>query len=263
VTTQNPKLASDYHTHPQAHQLRPYTLELLRPWVERCRECGIRSVAFTDHDRYHEGVRFDVIDALREENPDIEILAGIELDNDPTTSAAGVRWVEKNWEQLDFVLGSVHYLPGETEMFDRSDSDSQLIRRGPESAYEEYVKELEKLIQRGFIDCLAHLDLIKIHKLFPAEYDPGVRFRPILELAASHRLAIEINTAGWRKPVGEQYPALDILRVAKELGLPITISSDAHSYAQIAEDYVRLGAILDEAGITEIARFSRHEIEPW
>ena len=43
----------------------------------------IQSIAFTDHDRYVDGVNFDVIDRLREQNPDIEILAGIELDNDP------------------------------------------------------------------------------------------------------------------------------------------------------------------------------------
>ena len=47
--------------------------------------------------------------ACESKNPDIQILAGIELDNDPLTSRAGVRWVERNWDRLDFVLGSVHY----------------------------------------------------------------------------------------------------------------------------------------------------------
>src|ERR1700722_13267658 len=67
----------DYHTHPQGHSVRPYTLEVLQPWIEQCRAKQIQSIAFTDHDRYIEGVDFDVIDRLRERNPEIEILAGI------------------------------------------------------------------------------------------------------------------------------------------------------------------------------------------
>src|SRR5208282_2132152 len=144
----------DYHTHPQAHNLRPYTLDLLQPWIDRCRAKQIQSVAFTDHDRYVDGVDFNVINRLREKNPDVEILAGIELDNDPLTSAAGLRWVEKNWDQLDFVLGSVHYFHGETEMLDRTGDPSQIEARGASEAFNQYTRELEKLISRGFIDCL-------------------------------------------------------------------------------------------------------------
>ncbi len=70
--------------------MRPYTLELLQPWIDQCRAKNIQSIAFTDHDRYVDGVDFGVIDRLREQNPDIEILAGIELDNDPVTSSNGL-----------------------------------------------------------------------------------------------------------------------------------------------------------------------------
>src|SRR5436190_1631058 len=100
-------LFSDYHTHPQAHRLQPYTLELLQPWVDEARTKGITDFAFTDHDRYWQGVDFTVINRLREKNPDVHIRAGIELDNDPATGKAGLDWVEKNWDSLDFVLGSV------------------------------------------------------------------------------------------------------------------------------------------------------------
>ncbi len=50
----------DYHTHPQGHNVRPYTIELLQPWIEQCRAKGIQSIAFTDHDRYIAGVDFAV-----------------------------------------------------------------------------------------------------------------------------------------------------------------------------------------------------------
>jgi histidinol-phosphatase (PHP family) len=249
----------DYHTHPQGHAVRPYTIELLQPWIDRCRERGIKSIAFTDHDRYREGVDFDVVERLREINPNIEILLGIELDNDPVTGKSGLEWVETNWDRLDFVLGSVHYLANPSRMFDGADQSGQLESLGFERAYEEYRGQLAELIQRGHIDCLSHLDLIKIHGLTPSPYDPAQFFEPILKQIAAAGLAMEINTAGWRKSVGEQYPAEAILRAALALKIPITISSDAHSYAQIGEDYARLEALLERVGLEKPVRFWRHQ----
>ena len=253
-------LPCDYHTHPQGHQVRRYTLELLQPWINQARAKQVQSIAFTDHDRYHEGVDFEVIGRLREQNPDLQILAGIELDNDPMTSEAGLGWVEKNWDSLDFVLGSVHYLPGQTAMFDSTDQSQQIESREPAKAFEEYIQQLERLIARGRIDCLAHIDLVKIHGLRPARYDPISWFRPALEMAGQAGLAIEASTAGWRKAVKEQYPHDSILRLANDLGIPITTASDAHSHFQVAEDYDRLESILREAGVTKIARFKKHKV---
>jgi histidinol-phosphatase (PHP family) len=248
----------DYHTHPQGHHVRPYTVALLQPWIDQCRIKRVQSIAFTDHDRYIDGVDFEVIDRLRALNPDIEILAGIELDNDPFTSTNGVRWVEKNWDRLDFVLGSVHYFSGETRMFDSTGETGQIEQRGASKAFDEYVRELEKLISRGHVDCLAHLDLVKIHGLLPDGYDPAERFRPILEIAQRAGLAMEASTAGWRKTVGEQYPHASILQLAGELQIPITTASDAHSHAQVAADYEKLAGILEAAGVNQIVTFQRH-----
>jgi histidinol-phosphatase (PHP family) len=248
----------DYHTHPQGHSVRPYTIELLQPWIERCRAKGIRSIAFTDHDRYLAGIDFNVLDSLRDQSNDVAILTGIELDNDPANSVAGIRWVEANWDRLDFVLGSVHYFAGETEMLDRVGRVEQFEARGLSNAFEQYVQELEKLISRGHIDCLAHLDLVKIHGLRPSNYDPVKFFLPILEMAKKAGLAIEASTAGWRKPVGEQYPHLSILKAAVELDIPITTASDAHSYAQVGENYDQLADVLDSAGVTRPVKFHAH-----
>src|SRR5260221_2815712 len=249
---------ADYHTHPQAHVLRPYTVELLQTWIDRCRERGVESIAFTDHDRYCEGVVFEAIVFFFKQKTAYEILIGIELDNDPVTSKRGFNWVEENWDRLDLVLGSVHYLSGEEKMFDGTDQGRQIEQRGADEAFSEYVEQLTLLLRRGHIDCLSHLDLIKIHGLFPKGYDAAATFEPLLDLIQKNDLAIEINTAGWRKKVGEQYPAVAIVKRAVALGIPITISSDAHSYAQVAEGFEQLEALLEAEGIERIARFSKH-----
>src|SRR5260370_15468966 len=143
-------------------------------------------------------------------------------------------------------------------MFDGTDQGRQIEQRGADRAFSEYAEQLTLLLRRGHIDCLSHLDLIKIHCLFPKSYDAVATLEPLLELIRKNGLAIEINTAGWRKKVGEQYPTMAIVKRAVDLGISITISSDAHSYAQVAEGYERLEALLQAEGITKISRFSRH-----
>ncbi|MBX7157949.1 MAG: histidinol-phosphatase HisJ family protein [Verrucomicrobiae bacterium] len=250
------KIFSDYHTHPQAHQLQPYTEALLQPWAETCRKKGITDIAFTDHDRYHQAVDFNVIETVREKNPDLKIRAGIELDNDPVNSAAGRKWVEKNWDRLDFVLGSVHFL--DNWAFDHAGQEKEFQRRNIDEVYAYYIKNLDHLISQGHIDCLAHLDLIKIFKFFPTQPFDQL-FRPILEQIKKANLAMEVSTAGWRKPVNIPYPDQTIIRLALELKIPFTLASDAHSHFQIAEHYDRLAQLLTELGIQEIAIYEKHQ----
>jgi histidinol-phosphatase (PHP family) len=251
-------LPIDYHSHPQAHSVKPYTPELLQPWADSARRHGLKEIAFTDHDRYHQGVDFDQIDKLRAANPDLKILAGIELDNDPVTGKAGRAWVEENWGKLDFVLGSAHYLPPDPEMFDQITRKDEFSKRDLPAACEKYIVELEGMIDRGGIDCLAHLDLIKIHGIWHPEGGLLPHFLPLLERIRRENLVIEISTAGWRKPVGEQYPHVDLIRAAQQLGIPFTLASDAHSHAQLAEEYPRLAELLAQLGITQVASYEKH-----
>ena len=41
-------------------------------------------------------------------------------------------------------------------------------------------------------------------------------------------MAIEVSTAGLRKPVGEMYPSPELLEMCVEAGKPVALSSDAH-----------------------------------
>lgn len=252
-------LPFDYHTHPQAHSVKPYTPELLQPWADSARERGLREIVFTDHDRYHEGVDFGQIDQLRAANPDLKILAGIELDNDPVTGQAGRAWVEKNWDKLDYVLGSAHYLPGDPEMFDQVTRKDEFAKRDIAADCVHYIAELEGMISRGGIDAMAHLDLMKIHGVWKPEGGLLPHFLPLLKRIKREGLAMEISTAGWRKPVNEQYPHIDLIKAAQELGIPFTLASDAHSHVQLAENYDRLEALLREIGVREVASYEKHQ----
>ena len=251
-------LFSDYHTHPQGHRVQPYTRELLQPWIDSARARGLTDIAFTDHDRYHPGVLFDEIQRLREANPDVQIRAGIELDNDPIYSEAGRRWVERHWNELDFVLGSVHYLDRPDEMFDTvPEGAEQFAGREVDAVYEDYFRRVREMAATGLVDCLAHIDLVKIHGHRPNR-DVQLLAAETLDFIKGRGLAIELSTAGWRKPVNELYPSDPIIALAIEKGIPFTTASDAHSHVQLAENYQRLAAKMISADIREVAIYERH-----
>lgn len=251
------RLFSDYHLHPQGHRLQPYSQTLLQPWAEHARKVGLRDIALTDHDRYHAGVDFDEIDRLREANPDLKIRAGIELDNDPVHSAAGSKWVEQNWDRLDFVLGSVHFLDADWA-FDHAGEEAEFARRDIDQVYRDYYGRIRAMVASGLVDCMAHLDLVKIFG-----FRPNADLSELLDLVLSEihaaDLAMELSTAGWRKPVGELYPSDAIVRRAMGRGILFTTASDGHSHMQQGENFGRLAEKMASLGIGEVAIFECHQ----
>jgi histidinol-phosphatase (PHP family) len=253
------RLFSDYHTHPQGHRVQRYTQALLQPWVESARKLGLTDIAFTDHDRYNAGIDFDEIDRLRERNPDLKIRAGIELDNDPVHSAAGQKWIEKHWDKLDFVLGSVHFLDQTDQMFDTvPEGAAQFEGRDIDSMYADYFRRVCEIAATDLIDCLAHLDLIKIHGHRPSE-EIGAIVTETLDFIRTRHLAIELSTAGWRKPVNELYPTDTIIELAMAKGIPFTTASDAHSHAQLGENFPTLEQKMMSFGIRQVCVFEKHK----
>ena len=254
----NYQLFSDYHTHPQGNRVLRYSQELLQPWIDSARVRGLNDLAFTDHDRFHSGVDFDEIEKLRAANPDVKIRAGIELDNDPGTSVAGQKWVEKNYDKLDFVLGSIHYLDDPEEMFDEiPDGAGQFVGRSVDEVYEDYFRRVREIAATGLVDCLAHIDLIKIHGHRPCR-DVRPIINETLDFIRSRDLAIELSTAGWRKPVNELYPTDSIIMLAMETGIPFTTSSDAHSHVQLADNFNLLSEKMSILGVHEVCIYEKH-----
>jgi histidinol-phosphatase (PHP family) len=254
-------LFADYHTHPQGHRTQRYSEQLLQPWADAAKKTGLSDIAFTDHDRFHAGIDFDEIERLRENNPTVKFRAGIELDNDPATSTAGREWVERNWERLDFVLGSVHFLDRPDQMFDTIPGGAtQFEGRNIDKVYADYFQRVRDIATSGLVDCLAHLDLIKIHGHRPSA-EIGSIVLETLELIRERNLAIELSTAGWRKPVEELYPSDRIIELAKKRGVPFTTASDAHSHAQLGDGFARLADKLSILGLREICVYSKHHRE--
>lgn len=74
-------------------------------------------------------------------------------------------------------------------------------------------------------------------------------------------MVLEINSAGLRKPIKEQYPSRLLLEEAFSVGIDITLSSDAHSVEQVGFEYDRVYSLVQDIGYSKITAFKGRERE--
>ena len=91
------------------------------------------------------------------------------------------------------------------------------------------------------------------------ERDPRHYYEPAVEAIAESGIAVEVSTAGLRKPVGELYPSRAFAGMCVEAGAPFALSSDAHLPEQVGFGYARALEFLGELGVEEICVFERRE----
>jgi histidinol-phosphatase (PHP family) len=165
----------------------------------------------------------------------------------------------------DYVVGSVHLLEGyavdmegEWDVWRRGDS--------PERLWKRYFQTVAESARSGLFDIIAHPDLVKMWGQGRPAPDTDLRryYEPLVEACLDAGVAVELSTAGLRKPVGELYPAQPMLELVAEAGVPVALSSDAHTPQDLGAGYDRAVAALEAAGIGEIAVFERRarRLEP-
>jgi histidinol-phosphatase (PHP family) len=80
-----------------------------------------------------------------------------------------------------------------------------------------------------------------------------------MDAIKKNNLVIEINSAGFRKPIGEQYPSSKLLQIASELDIPITFGSDAHEIEHIGYKSDEVIEIARTYGYDTCAVFSKRD----
>ena len=164
----------------------------------------------------------------------------------------------------DYVVGSIHFV-GDFAL-DHEEFDIWGSGQSPDKVWSTYFEWLGELARTGQYDILAHPDLVK--HWGRARPFPEGDLRRFYELAmdgiAESGIAIELSTAGLRKPVGEMYPDRAFLEMCVEAGNPVALSSDAHVVEHLGYGYDEALALLADVGVTELAVFDRRErrLEP-
>ncbi len=158
--------------------------------------------------------------------------------------------------EWDYVLGSVHFLrgravdmPGAFDVWGRGESAEKVWRR--------YFETVAEAARTGLYDIMAHPDLVKVwggNRPLP-EGDLARYYEPAVEAFAESGVAVEVSTAGLRKPVAEIYPSRQLLELVVSAGCPIALSSDAHTPEDIGAGYEQALELLEEVGVRELCVF--------
>jgi histidinol-phosphatase (PHP family) len=221
-----------------------------------------QSLGVWDHPYWREQARDDIYAYCEFVRERTDLRLGLEVDFVPGREDRTQSLIESC--ELDYVVGSVHFLGDLAVDFDRF--DIWTAAPSPEKVWRRYFETLAEAARSGMFDILAHPDLVKMWGgARPAPPgDPRRYYEPALEAIADSGIAVEVSTAGLRKPVGEIYPAPAFLAGALEAGAPVALSSDAHMPEQVGYAYDRALELLDGLGVRELAVFERRErrLEP-
>ena len=215
-----------------------------------------------DHEFWRECATDDLDAYCQFVGEETDLKLGIEADFVPGREDRMAALLDgRGW---DYVIGSVHFL-GETSVdYDRY--DVWTTGDSPDRVWRKYFEWLGEAAMSGLYDVLAHPDLVKHwgrERPWP-ERDLRYYYEIAMEGIAESGIAVELSTAGLRKPVGEIYPSRAFLEMVLDAGNPIALSSDAHVPEQVGSGYDRALELLDSLGVTELAVFERRarRLEP-
>lgn len=160
--------------------------------------------------------------------------------------------------KVDYLIGSVHFLSGWG--FDNPEFIGHWKEQNVDEVWQRYFDEIAAMARSGLFDIVGHLDLIKVFGHRPSQ-DIRRLAEEALDAIAASEMVLELNAAGWRKPVAEAYPSLDLLRMARDRGIPITFASDAHSPQQVGYRYEDLLDLARSAGYDEAVSFRNRQAQ--
>jgi histidinol-phosphatase (PHP family) len=274
-------MLTDYHLHLRPDESRDppferwFTEANVELYLQAAREAGIEELGVSEHvHRFRQSLDLwdhpfwrrqaqDDLDAYCEFVRSTPLRLGIELDYVPGA--------EEQTEELlagrdfDYVVGSVHFI-GEGAV-DMEEYGVWVREQDPDLVWRRYFEAIATAVRSGLFDILAHPDLVKVWggKRPGPEGDLRPYYEPAVEAIAESGIAVEISTAGLRKPVGEIYPAPAFAEMCAEAGAPFALSSDAHAPEQVGYAYDQALTLLGSLDVTEISVFERRRrrLEPF
>lgn len=197
------------------------------------------------------GYEAEFLDLKERYGDRLTLLLGYEMDYLPGKIDAAV--LER---AVDYRIGSVHFL--KEWGFDNPEFIGEYAKRNLEHVWKDYFAAMREMAESGLFDIAGHFDLIKVFGHFK-DYRPDDAVMEALEAVKKSGMTLEINTAGWRKPVGEQYPSLETLKAARALGIAVTFGSDAHDVCHVAQDLDRAYELARAAGYQEAVWYRNRE----
>lgn len=253
----------DYHMHTA---LCGHAVGSLEEYVKHAISIGLTEIGFSDHaPMVHERLHWVTMDERQlplyhrliddvkaRYGRQISIKYALEADFIPGFESRTKQYIDAY--PYDYIIGSVHYVDGWAV------DDPVTIERWKtadiNAVWHAYFKLLRQSAQTGMFHIIGHCDLPK-----KFGHLPTVEMTEEVKLTAKvfkqTGVAIEINTAGLRKPIQEMYPSAAYLKIYCEAGVPLTFGSDAHTPQDVGKDFDKARDLAKAAGYTEHITFSK------
>ena len=216
-------MLTDYHLHLRPDEEgttseRYFTAENVDRYLAAAAAAGVEELGVSEHVyRFRQALDLwrhplwesnghDDLDAYCEFVRGTPLKLGIECDFVPGAEDRTAALLEAR--DFDYVVGSVHFI-GEATRVDHPGWDVWEGSGDPDEVWRRYFEALAECARSGLFDILAHPDLVKVWgraRPLP-ERDLRAFYEPAVEAIAESGIAVEVSTAGLRKPVGELYPA--------------------------------------------------------
>ncbi len=250
-------------------------------------EAGLESIGFSghapvpfenkfaikDHSSLEEYVR-EILEIKNKYRDAIRVYLALETDYIP-----GVTQDFNSFKQdygLDYLIGSVHHV--KNEQGDRwfiDGPDRSIWQEGLENyfggniktAVSGYFHQLIEMAETQKPDVIGHLDKIKMHNRdeYFLEEDPWY-FRLVMECLEAIKQAdiiVEVNTRGlYKQRTNALFPGMEVLKEMQKMGIPVTISSDAHKPEEVSLLLSETAQILAETAYKEVYIYSENGWKP-
>ena len=235
----------------------------MREYIEVAIKNGTKYFGFSDHAPmdFDPKYRMSFSDMLNYEksvlelkkiySKKIEILVAYEVDYLPGHMDERVLNAD-----VDYLIGSVHFLKGWG--FDNPEFIGKYEEQNIDEIWQKYFDTIQEMANSKLFDVVGHFDLIKVFKFMP-NTDINKMALSALKAIKKADMTLELNVAGYRKPVKEAYPSKNLLSLAFELEIPITFSSDAHKPEQVSMYSNEITALAKEVGYKECAVFHKRQ----
>jgi len=194
-----------------------------------------------------------VLSAKEKYKNKIEILLGYEVDY--LQGHMDKRVLNAN---VDYLIGSVHFI--DKWGFDNPEFIGRYEDEDIDEIWQKYFEAIQMMAQSGLFDIVGHLDLIKVFKFMPSKNIVDIAKNALLAIKKAD-MVLEINMAGYRKPVKEAYPSKELLEMAFNLDIPITFASDAHAPEQVSLFANEIVTLARSVGYTQCATFKNRKRE--
>ncbi len=272
-------MLTDYHVHLRPDDLdaspqRYFTEGNVERYLDAARQAGVGELGVSEHVyRFSEALAIsrhpfwaeqatDDLDEYCEFVRSTPLRLGIEADFIAGAEDNVGSLLERH--PFDYVIGSVHMVGD--RFVDHAGYDIWERDSDPDKVWARYFELLAAAARSGLFDVLAHPDLVKMwgpERPRP-ERDPRSHYEPAVEAIAESGVAVELSTAGLRKPVGEMYPSRAMAEMCVDAGVTFALSSDAHAPAQVGYGYDNAVKLLEQLGVGEICAFEdrRRRMEP-